>query len=104
MVTLEVATNAVEASSQVPRDSSLSVAKHVTFPNHIQVPEALKNVLTFGSIDATFGPRVDSVNGTGGDNFSIGAVESSQDTDETTKEPSPRLVNAVFCVYLLGLV
>ncbi|VVA18787.1 PREDICTED: GBF-interacting [Prunus dulcis] len=89
VVTLEVATNAVEATSQVPRDSSLSVAKHVTFPNHIQVPEALKNVLTFGSIDATFGPRVDSVNGTGGDIFSIGAVESSQDTDETTKEPSP---------------
>ncbi|KAM2056340.1 hypothetical protein ACFX16_029159 [Malus domestica] len=84
----EVATNAVEATPQLPRDSRISVAKHVTFPNHIQVPEALKNVLTFGSIDAPFGVRVDFDKGTGGDNFSMGAVESSQDTDDTAKEPS----------------
>ncbi|KAM1204815.1 hypothetical protein EV1_005811 [Malus domestica] len=89
VVAPEVGTNAVEATSHLPHDSRVSVAKHVTFPNHIQVPEALKNVLTFGSIDAPFGVRVDSVKGTGSDNFSVEAIESSQDTDETAKEPSP---------------
>lgn len=100
MVTPEVETIAVEATSQLPSDLSLSDAKHVTFPNHIKVPESLRNVLTFGSINATFGASVDSVNGTG--NGSMVGVESSQDTDEAAKEPSPRLVNNVFilCIKL----
>ncbi|XP_024156234.1 GBF-interacting protein 1-like [Rosa chinensis] len=88
MAKLEVETVAVKPSSQLPPDLSLSDTKLVTFPNHIKVPESLRNVLTFGSINSTFGTSVDCVNGTGG-NGSTGGVESSQDTDETAKEPSP---------------
>ncbi|KAM5582679.1 hypothetical protein ABKV19_002887 [Rosa sericea] len=94
VATLGVETVAVEPFSQLPPDSSLSDTKLVTFPNHIKVPESFRNVLTFGSINSTFGMSVDSVNGTDG-NGSTGGVESSQDTDEAAKEPSPSVASSV---------
>ncbi|XP_050370882.1 GBF-interacting protein 1-like [Argentina anserina] len=93
----EVQTIAVEASLPLPLDSSQSDIKLVTFPNHIKVPESLRNALTFGSINSTFGTTVGSVNGTSG-NGSTGGVESSQDTDEAAKEPSPSNVSVASSV------
>lgn len=34
-----------------------SDGQHVIIPQHIQVPDAVKNVLNFGSLDASFGVR-----------------------------------------------
>lgn len=99
VATSEVETIAVEASSQLPPVSGLSEIKLVTFPNHIKVPESLRNMLTFGSINSTFGMSVESVNGSGANGSTCG-VESSQDTEEIAKEPSPRSVNGF--VSLLG--
>ncbi|XP_061353171.1 GBF-interacting protein 1-like [Gastrolobium bilobum] len=71
---------ALEASEAcVP--SSAELRQHVTFPNHFQVPKALKTGLTFGSFDS-FGPRDSSSSGAGGDNYTA-ALESSPGSDET---------------------
>lgn len=70
--------NASEACVQ----SSTESRQHVTFPNHFLVPEALKTCLTFGSFD-NFGPRERSSSGTGGDNNTSAALESSPGSDET---------------------
>lgn len=36
--------------------------KHVIIPDHIQVPDAIKNVLSFGSLGASFGVRENNLN------------------------------------------
>ncbi|RDY08097.1 GBF-interacting protein 1 [Mucuna pruriens] len=69
------------STSEACVQSSAELRQHVTFPNHFQVPEALKSGLTFGSFD-TFGPSEKSNSGTGGDNNASPALESSLGSDE----------------------
>ncbi|XP_062078949.1 GBF-interacting protein 1-like [Humulus lupulus] len=81
VITSEVASTAVEVSPQSKCESNVSDGHHVTFPSDFQVPEALKNGLTFGSFDT----KVESVS-EGVENMDL--TKSSQDTDETYKERS----------------
>ncbi|EXC21509.1 hypothetical protein L484_014864 [Morus notabilis] len=83
VVTPEPAVVAAEVSST--SELHVSDGQHVTFPNHFQVPEALKNGLTFGSFDANFGPKVESVSSFADDN--MGA--SSEASGDASKESSP---------------
>jgi len=69
------------STSEVGVQSSAELRQHVTFPNHFQVPEALKSGLTFGSFD-TFGPSEKSNSGTDGDNNVSCALEPSPVSDE----------------------
>ncbi|KHN43908.1 GBF-interacting protein 1-like isoform X1 [Glycine soja] len=59
--------------------------RHVTFPNHFQVPKALKSGLTFGSFD-TFGPSEESNSGAGGDNNASPALELSDETATSSNQ------------------
>ena len=101
-----VASITVTANSELLPESIVSDSQHqhVTFPNHFKVPEAVKNGLTFGSIDACFGLATKYVNDTSGEINPICAIESSHVSDGTTEEPSPRLVNAEYYVLWLYLM
>lgn len=70
----------------------------VTFPNHFQVPEALKSGLTFGSFDSDFG-KSERFSKTGGDNSTSPALHSSLESDKTAT--SRFVVNACFLVCIL---
>ncbi|KAL5735604.1 hypothetical protein ACOSQ2_030392 [Xanthoceras sorbifolium] len=85
-----VASITVKANSELLPESVVSDSQHVTFPNHFKVSEAVKNGLTFGSIDACFGPATKYVNDASGEINSISAIESSHASDETAEEHSPR--------------
>ena len=74
----ETANIAEVSTSEVCVQSSAEL-RHVTFPNHFQVPKALKSGLTFGSFD-TFGPSEESNSGAGGDNNASPALELSDET------------------------
>ncbi|KAL3036047.1 hypothetical protein AAZX31_02G283800 [Glycine max] len=85
-----------QLSSPSPNDSlrpscssgsqpSLAELRHVTFPNHFQVPKALKSGLTFGSFD-TFGPSEKSNSGAGGDNNASPALELSDETATSSNQ------------------
>ncbi|GAA0180339.1 hypothetical protein LIER_30093 [Lithospermum erythrorhizon] len=65
---------------------NLSVSSHhpVTFPDHLQVPEALRRGLTFGSLDAALGQSGNS------ENISILMNENSSVADLVIEEPSHR--------------
>jgi len=69
------------STSEACVQSSAELRQHVTFPNHFQVPEALKSGLTFGSFD-TFSPSEKSNSGTDGDNNASRALEPSPVSDE----------------------
>ncbi|XP_059443553.1 GBF-interacting protein 1-like isoform X2 [Corylus avellana] len=92
VIASEVAATTVEAISQSPAESYVNDKQHVTFPNHFQVSEVMKRGLTFGSFDSIFELSMKSVSGTGGNNSTVSAVESSQESDETAKEPSSNQV------------
>lgn len=98
-VYVTVVTSESEAISVEAPESGVSNGQHVTFPNHFQVPETLRNGLTFGSFDANFQLKGDSVN-VGAD--ITGAAESSQDSGEPSNEPSTRLVNSMLATCLNG--
>lgn len=70
----------------------------VTFPNHFQVPEALKSGLKFGSFGSDFGKR-DGFSRTDGDNNASPALHSSQGSDKTA---TSRFVVNVCCVVCLS--
>ncbi|KAJ1410819.1 UBA-like superfamily [Sesbania bispinosa] len=79
--------NVTEVStSEACVQSSAELRQHVTFPNHFQVPEALKSGLTFGSFD-TFGPSERSSSGTGCDNntspASLGNDEATTSSNQS---------------------
>lgn len=57
----------------------ISPSQSVIFPDHLQVPEAFKNQLTFGSLDGAFGGEGSSP-----------VVESGQEIGEGAGEPSLR--------------
>ncbi|KAI4307839.1 hypothetical protein L6164_030976 [Bauhinia variegata] len=71
------------STSVVCMQSSAELRQHVTFPNHFQVPEALKSGITFGSFDSNFGLTERSSSGTDGGNDDSPALESSLGSDET---------------------
>uniref|UniRef100_A0A5B7BJ76 Putative RNA polymerase II degradation factor 1 isoform X3 n=1 Tax=Davidia involucrata TaxID=16924 RepID=A0A5B7BJ76_DAVIN len=107
VVASEAATVAVEVSSQSLPELNASVLEEATseldmklvklnisahqpviFPHHLQVPEAYKNGLIFGSLDATFGQIVEYINGPDDGKGSTPATESIQKNDEAAREPS----------------
>lgn len=94
VVTSADASVAIKANPQLLPESTVSDNQHVTFPNHFKFSEAVKNGLTFGSIDASFGLATKYVNGTSGEINSVAAIEYSCGSDETAEESSTRLVNA----------
>ncbi|XP_077237567.1 flocculation protein (DUF1296) [Tasmannia lanceolata] len=61
--------------------------QHVIIPNHLQVPEAERTRLSFGSFDANFGVTTSFSNGPGSDKSSTPLSESSQVFEETAEEP-----------------
>ncbi|XVF77018.1 hypothetical protein PTKIN_Ptkin14bG0006600 [Pterospermum kingtungense] len=90
VVTSEVPVVAVAANSQLIADSKAPNGQHVTFPTDFQVSEALKNGLTFGSFDASFGQGTKHDNVTSVEINSECPVETSQGSDETAGEPFSR--------------
>ncbi|KAK7276984.1 hypothetical protein RIF29_18133 [Crotalaria pallida] len=74
--------NATEISTtEASVQSSTELRQHVTFPNHFQVPKALKSGLTFGSFGAS-GLNERSSSETGSNN-NASALESSLGNDES---------------------
>ncbi|KAL2925541.1 GBF-interacting protein 1 [Bienertia sinuspersici] len=57
-----------------------SNGQHVIIPQHIQVPDAVKNVLSFGSLDANFGVRENCVNSESIENSSPAADSAHEET------------------------
>ncbi|KAK8638408.1 hypothetical protein V6N13_136835 [Hibiscus sabdariffa] len=88
VVTSEVATVTGKASSQLLAGSNVHNGQHVTFPTHFQVSEALKNGLTFGSFDASFGQVSKHTNVTNLEINSARPVETSQGVEDTAGEPA----------------
>lgn len=88
VVTSADASVAIKANPQLLPESTVSDNQHVTFPNHFKFSEAVKNGLTFGSIDASFGLATKYVNGTSGEINSVAAIEYSCGSDETAEESS----------------
>lgn len=74
--------NVKEVSTSEAPVQSTELRQHVTFPNHFQVPEALKGGLTFGSFD-TFDPSEKSSSVTGCDNSTSPTTEFSSVNAET---------------------
>ncbi|KAL2316631.1 hypothetical protein Fmac_030507 [Flemingia macrophylla] len=70
----------VSTSEACVVQSSAELRQHVTFPNHFQVPKAIKSGLTFGSFD-TFCPSEKYNSGTDGEN-NTSALESSLGSGE----------------------
>ncbi|KAM7279610.1 hypothetical protein ACFE04_006744 [Oxalis oulophora] len=80
---IEAPTISVEANCQsVPETMVRDDGQHVIFPNHFQVPEAVKIGFTFGSFEANLGAGINHVNDNGADSITH-AVESSLENDET---------------------
>ncbi|KAM7251973.1 hypothetical protein ACFE04_023856 [Oxalis oulophora] len=76
-------------SSPQPTTILVKVSEPVRFPSHFQVPEAVKNGLTFGSFEVNLVVGTNHVNDTAGD-IDTHTIESSQENDEILGEPSPR--------------
>ncbi|KAK9734967.1 hypothetical protein RND81_04G174600 [Saponaria officinalis] len=71
-----------EAASKLVK-LKISDAQNVIIPDHIQVPDAVKNVLNFGSINASFGVRANYVQN--------GFIKNSHSTrDEAPDEASEK--------------
>ncbi|GKV36485.1 hypothetical protein SLEP1_g44611 [Rubroshorea leprosula] len=87
-ITSEISIVTVKDNSKLP-PTVTSDDQHVIFPAHFQVSEALKNGLTFGSFDPSFGLGMMYNNVTNSETNSACAVESSQGSDETAEELSP---------------
>ncbi|XWS27698.1 hypothetical protein CRYUN_Cryun25bG0003500 [Craigia yunnanensis] len=98
VVTYEVAAITVKANSLLLVDSNVPSTQHVTFPTHFQVSEALKNGLTFGSFDPSFGQETKHDSITCLEINSACPVEASQASDETTGEPSSRSLGILSAV------
>ncbi|KAL5125957.1 GBF-interacting protein 1-like [Glycine soja] len=77
--------NIAEVSTSEVCVQSSAELRHVTFPNHFQVPKALKSGLTFGSFD-TFGPSEESNSGAGGDNNASPALKLSDETATSSNQ------------------
>ena len=54
--------------------------QHVIIPDHIQVPDAVKNVLSFGSLNASFGVKDNHFNGESNENLKAGADLAHEET------------------------
>ncbi|KAL9259173.1 GBF-interacting protein 1-like protein [Drosera capensis] len=67
----------------------ISDGEHVIIPNHIQVPEAVKSILSFGSFDASF---IDDISASK-DSETVKESRHPADLlkDETFEEPSSRI-------------
>ena len=73
------------SNSEVCAQLSTELRQHVTFPSHFQVPEALKNGLTFGSFDSIISIKERSGSGISDNNSTLPTVDSSLASDKTTK-------------------
>ncbi|RWW66525.1 hypothetical protein BHE74_00026098 [Ensete ventricosum] len=68
----------------------LSDRKHVIIPNHLQVSESERHGLSFGSFDPNFELNMGFANGPAKDMIDTPVSDSSQETEETTEQPSLR--------------
>ncbi|CAL9104512.1 unnamed protein product [Musa textilis] len=66
----------------------LSDRKHVIIPNHLQVSESERHGLSFGSFDPNFELNISFANGPAKDRIDTPVSDSSQETEETTEQPS----------------
>ncbi|CAL9125371.1 GBF-interacting protein 1-like [Musa acuminata AAA Group] len=66
----------------------LSDRKHVIIPNHLQVSESERHGLSFGSFDPNFELNMGFANGPAKDRIDTPVSDSSQETEETTEQPS----------------
>lgn len=87
-------TAAEETTSKLQKklqDLHFSDNRNVIIPNHLQVPEAERSGLSFGSFDASFAMSTNFANGLNSDKIASPPLsESSQEIEETTEEPSSR--------------
>ncbi|XP_020109661.1 GBF-interacting protein 1-like isoform X2 [Ananas comosus] len=68
--------------------------QHVIIPNHLQVPESEKYVLSFGSFDVSFEEAVGFVNGLASvRNSTPSGSDSSQEVEQCVEEPSSSIPN-----------
>lgn len=76
------------------QDLHFSDNRNVIIPNHLQVPEAERSGLSFGSFDASFAMCTSFANGPNSDKIASPPLsESSQEIEETTEEPSSSVQN-----------
>ncbi|OVA08274.1 Protein of unknown function DUF1296 [Macleaya cordata] len=71
-----------------------SPGQHVIIPNHLQVPEAERSGLSFGSFDASFGVRSSYGDSPDSDKSSTPLSESSEGIEEAAEDPSSSNQNA----------
>lgn len=87
-------TAAEEATSKLQKkleELHFSDNRNVIIPNHLQVPEAERTGLSFGSFDASFAMSTSFANGPDSDKIATPLSESSQEIEETAEEePSSR--------------
>ncbi|KAF8414285.1 hypothetical protein HHK36_002287 [Tetracentron sinense] len=80
-----------EATSKLQKkleELRFSDGQHVIIPNHLQVPEAERTGLSFGSFDASFGVSTSHANGPDSNKSFTPPSESSHEIEETVEEPS----------------
>ncbi|GAB4845906.1 hypothetical protein Ancab_024911 [Ancistrocladus abbreviatus] len=78
--------SAVEEATLKLEKLKFSDGQHVIIPNHIQVPDSVKSILSFGSLDASFGAGINYLNSSESNKNSNNAADSVD--DETAGEPS----------------
>lgn len=81
----------------------LSDRKHVIIPNHLQVSESERHGLSFGSFDPNFELNMGFANGPAKDRIDTPVSDSSQETEETTEQPSLRLETLVLLLFFFSL-
>ncbi|KAK1297167.1 hypothetical protein QJS10_CPB15g00993 [Acorus calamus] len=71
-----------------------SQRQHVIIPRHLQVPEAERSGLSFGSFDVNFGTTTSVANVPFSEKCSTPLSESSEEIEDAVEESSPRFQNA----------
>lgn len=96
-LTISSSTDVEETTSKLQKkleELHFSVGQNVIIPNHLQVPEAERSGLSFGSFDASFGVSTNFANEPDSDKTATPESESSQEMEETVEEPSSSSQNA----------
>ncbi|KAF6153826.1 hypothetical protein GIB67_001059 [Kingdonia uniflora] len=89
-ITVELSPASIEATLKLQKkleDLRFANCQHVIIPNHLQVPEAERNGLSFGSFDASFGFGRSYATVPDIEEIFASPSESSQGIEETAEEP-----------------
>ncbi|KAK1273788.1 hypothetical protein QJS04_geneDACA016481 [Acorus gramineus] len=84
--------NAVKIQKKL-EEIRFSERQHVIIPRHLQVPEAERSGLSFGSFDVNFGTSTSVANGPFSEKCSTPLSESSEEIEDAVEESSPRFQN-----------